>query len=68
MKDIMLMLMTCLMANCTAAGEVDSIAVFSTAMKKEVKCVVIKPSGYNIAANRFPVVYLLHGVAPNVNG
>ena len=61
MKNIMLILVTCLMVHCASAGEVDSITVFSTAMKKEVKCVVIKPSGYNTAANRFPVVYLLHG-------
>ena len=57
----MLILVTYLLAHCAVAGDIDSIAVYSTAMKKEVRCVVIRPSGYNAASDRFPVVYLLHG-------
>jgi S-formylglutathione hydrolase FrmB len=44
-----------------AAGKVDTIAVYSNAMHKEIKCVVITPNQYKKSKAKFPVVYLLHG-------
>lgn len=51
-------------ANELMAGTVDTIKVYSSSMKKEMKCVVIKP---DIAAtsSKLPVVYLLHGMGGN---
>ena len=49
------------------AATVDTISIYSNAMHKEFKCVVIKPATYKKLARRggekttFPVVYLLHG-------
>ena len=44
--------------------QVDTISVFSTKMKKEVKSVVILPENYTIKKH-YPVVYLLHGYSDN---
>jgi S-formylglutathione hydrolase FrmB len=46
--------------NSSAAG-VDTVSIYSASMKKEIKCVVIKPTGYKKKKRHFPVVYLLHG-------
>lgn len=43
------------------AATVDTISIYSNAMQKEYKCVVIKPSSYKKSKKAFPVVYLLHG-------
>ncbi len=43
------------------AATVDTVSVFSKAMQKSWKCVVIVPDSYQQKADRFPVVYLLHG-------
>jgi len=40
--------------------QVDTVSVFSSKMKKEVKSVVIVPVNYTIKKH-YPVVYLLHG-------
>jgi S-formylglutathione hydrolase FrmB len=45
------------------AASVDTILIYSNAMHKEFKCVVIKPDSYKKKKNQFPVVYLLHGFA-----
>jgi S-formylglutathione hydrolase FrmB len=50
------------------AGTVDSILVYSRSMKKNIPCIVIKPSGYKNykkSGKRIPVVYLLHGYSGN---
>jgi len=44
--------------------QVDTISVFSTKMKKEVKSVVILPENYT-NKKHYPVVYLLHGYSDN---
>ena len=44
--------------------QVDTISVFSSKMKKEVKNVVILPENYSIKKH-YPVVYLLHGYSDN---
>ncbi len=41
------------------AATVDTISIYSNSMKKEFKCVVIKPAGKK--RENYPVVYLLHG-------
>ncbi len=43
---------------------VDTVAVFSTKMKKEIKSVVIVPENYS-KKKTYPVVYLLHGYSGN---
>jgi S-formylglutathione hydrolase FrmB len=43
------------------AGKVDTLSIMSTAMHKEVKCVVVTPLSYENAEKKYPVIYLLHG-------
>jgi S-formylglutathione hydrolase FrmB len=43
------------------AATVDTVLIYSNSMRKNVKCVVIKPEVYKESGSRFPVVYLLHG-------
>jgi S-formylglutathione hydrolase FrmB len=43
------------------AAIVDTVSIYSNAMKKELKVVVIKPGNYKESKLPFPVVYLLHG-------
>jgi len=45
----------------TKAATVDTVAIYSNAMHKEFKCVVVKPDSYKKKSTQFPVVYLLHG-------
>lgn len=48
------------------AAKVDSVSIYSAAMNKSVKCVVITPESYHTQKEkRFPVVYLLHGYSGN---
>lgn len=61
MKRISCLLLTLLLSYCIKAAAVDTVTIYSAAMQKEYKCVVIKPT---IAQNEkilLPVVYLLHG-------
>lgn len=65
MKTLILLVIGFVMTYPAMAGDVDSIAVYSQAMKKDIKCVIVKPSGYKKSKTRFPVVYLLHGYGGN---
>jgi S-formylglutathione hydrolase FrmB len=47
------------------AGNADTISIYSSAMHKNIKCVVITPAAYKKANHPYPVVYLLHGYAGN---
>lgn len=49
----------------TRAASVDTIAIYSNAMHKNIKCVVVTPDGYKDKAQRYPVVYILHGYSGN---
>jgi S-formylglutathione hydrolase FrmB len=49
------------------AGKADTISIQSMAMHRSIKCVVIKPNGYNKKKNVYPVVYLLHGYGGSYN-
>jgi len=59
-KIILLPLLFILLAPVFSQAIVDTLKVFSPAMKKEVKSVIILPENYSIN-KRYPVVYLLHG-------
>ena len=61
MKNKLLVIICSLfISNFVHAAQVDTIGVYSKKMKKEIKCVIIKPEIYN-KKNMLPVVYLLHG-------
>lgn len=45
------------------AATVDTVSIYSAAMHKSKKCVVIKPDTYCSRNNSYPTVYLLHGYA-----
>jgi len=61
MKKIIISFATTILAIYVNAATVDSVSIYSNAMKKELKCVVIKPFNYKESKQPFPVVYLLHG-------
>lgn len=46
-------------------ASIDTISIYSNSMFKNVNCVVITPSVYQMTSDRFPVVYLLHGYSDN---
>lgn len=65
MKRIILILTAVIFtSSLIARNQVDTISVFSTKMKKEVKSVVIIPKNYS-KKKTYPVVYLLHGYSDN---
>ncbi|HVE61133.1 MAG TPA: alpha/beta hydrolase-fold protein [Chitinophagaceae bacterium] len=43
------------------AGTVDTVSILSKSMRKNIKCVVIKPDSYKKGNTTYPTVYLLHG-------
>lgn len=59
MKKIVVLLLTLHVLLCSAAT-VDTVTIYSNAMKKSAACVVIQPQSYAQTA-AFPVLYLLHG-------
>ncbi|MBK9382270.1 MAG: esterase family protein [Chitinophagaceae bacterium] len=61
MKRISCLLFTLLISYCIKAAAVDTITIYSTAMQKEYKCVVIQPTVLPDKNAPLPVVYLLHG-------
>jgi S-formylglutathione hydrolase FrmB len=60
MKIFLTAFLFCIVLNANAATT-DSVVISSRVMKKEWKCVVIKPQGYSATIKPYPVVYLLHG-------
>jgi S-formylglutathione hydrolase FrmB len=61
MKKMLLPILLVFASLFVHAAEVDTIQVFSKAMQKDIKVVVVKPAQYKKKKLRFPVVYLLHG-------
>ncbi len=47
------------------AGTADTVIIYSHAMKKDIKCLVIRPSLAKDEQTPLPVVYLLHGWSGN---
>jgi len=61
MKKIWIALLFSLFISNSKAATVDTVSIYSNAMHKEFKCVVIKPAYVQDESIAFPVVYLLHG-------
>ena len=59
----------CFVASSVFAAKVDTVDIYSTSMKKKVKCLIITPDSYtkNTTQN-YPVLYLLHGYSDNYSG
>lgn len=53
------------LATIANAASVDTVDIYSNAMHKSIKCVVITPDSYADGSNLYPVVYLLHGYSGN---
>ena len=47
------------------SATVDTLSIYSDAMDKDIKCVVITPDSYNNRTAELPVIYLLHGYSNN---
>lgn len=60
-KKITLLLLIVFITTGANAATVDTISIYSNAMHKEYKCVVIKPSLTQDETIPLPTVYLLHG-------
>jgi S-formylglutathione hydrolase FrmB len=64
-KSILLLLIAVSFQKFTNAASVDTVNIYSAAMHKSSKCVVILPDSYKDKNLSFPVVYLLHGYSGN---
>jgi S-formylglutathione hydrolase FrmB len=64
MKRILIFLFTVWIFTSLNAAVVDTIQVYSQSMQKNIPVVIIKPDNYT-SADKFPVVYLLHGYSGN---
>jgi len=62
---ILLPLLLLIISTRVFAGPVDTILVHSTAMNKDIKCVVISPTAKPEEGQKWSVVYLLHGHSGN---
>lgn len=50
----------------THSASVDTVTIYSKAMHKNIKTVVVKPDSYKVLGDKkYPVVYLLHGYGGN---
>ncbi len=61
MKKILLAIIYLIPLVALAQAKVDTIEVYSPAMKKNLKAAVTTPSSYQSGNKKYPVVYLLHG-------
>lgn len=50
------------------AGNVDSVEIYSTAMRKNIRCLIVTPDDYSVMGKPYPVLYLLHGWSGNFGG
>lgn len=52
------------------ASKVDTVGIYSDAMKKKIKCVIITPDNYHRKNSKesYPVLYLLHGYGDDYSG
>lgn len=67
MKKLLFVLLFTVTFFAVNATRVDTIAIFSKSMHKNVKCIVITPSKYATDTAHLPVVYLLHGYSGSYN-
>lgn len=61
MKNLLLIWLLLIPVLAFSQAKVDTIAVYSPSMKKNLKAAVTFPSSYSAGNQRFPVLYLLHG-------
>ncbi|MFD2202735.1 alpha/beta hydrolase [Shivajiella indica] len=62
MKNLFLfVILACLTG--TLFAQVDTVDIYSQALKKSLKAAVVKPQGYEHRESAYPTVYLLHGGA-----
>jgi len=61
MRKSFLIIFSFIICNLAQAGTVDTVSIYSSSMRKNIKCVVIKPDNYKKKGSQFPTVYLLHG-------
>ncbi|NQX38168.1 S-formylglutathione hydrolase FrmB [Pedobacter steynii] len=63
MKRLLFILTAIFFANAVFAARVDTLKVYSEAMKKDITCLFISPEGYKQPKEKkhYPTVYLLHG-------
>jgi S-formylglutathione hydrolase FrmB len=61
MKKRLLVLCTIILTLKASSAVVDTVRIYSKAMSKEFKCVVIKPTLNQDKSSPLPVIYLLHG-------
>lgn len=64
MKQLSVLLIALLFAGSAFASKVDTVSVYSEAMKKDIRCVFITPDQTQ-HIKKFPVVYVLHGYSGN---
>ncbi len=65
MKNKLTFLIVLFIVSCSSkAASVDTVSVFSSFMKKDIKCIIVKPDSYG-KKETFSVVYLLHGFGGN---
>lgn len=50
------------------AGQLDTLEIYSPAMQKTIRCLVITPDDYTFSGKPYPVLYLLHGWSGNYAG
>lgn len=61
MKRILSLLLLTVCGYCVQAATVDTVAIYSNAMHRSIKTVVIRPDSYASSNKHYPVMYLLHG-------
>lgn len=66
-RSFLLLSFSLVLALVSQASIVDTAFTYSTAMKKQIRVVVIRPDNYD-KAKELPVVYLLHGYSDNYAG
>ncbi len=68
MKRLIVFLSLICSSHLLLAGKVDTLAVYSASMNRNIKTVIITPQHYQAATaagKKFPVLYLLHGYSGN---
>lgn len=66
-RSFLLLSFSLVLALVSQASIVDTALTYSTAMKNQIRVVVIRPDNYD-KAKELPVVYLLHGYSDNYAG
>ena len=61
MKKTVLLLLTFLNIFFVFGSSIDTVVVTSKSMNKDISSIIIKPAGYSLKSNNYPVLYLLHG-------